>query len=69
VRATDRARDVIATAAAPFRAELEAVGVQINNCAAADTVLYSKVVPIRVATQYAEKRIDARRYRAAWTNP
>ncbi len=69
LRATDKVRDVIATEAAPYRAELEAVGVQIVSCSDAASVLYGKAVPIRVATQYAEKKIDARKYRASWINP
>jgi hypothetical protein len=68
LRATDKVRDVVATEAAPYRAELEALGVQIVACGG-ESILYQKVVPIRVATQYAEKKIDARKYRASWINP
>lgn len=69
LRGTDKGRDLIATEGAPYKAEVEALGVQIVNCGNAANILYNRVVPIRVAVQYAEKKIAAVRFRASWINP
>jgi len=66
---TDKARDLLAAQAAPFKGQVEAVGVRIANCADAGNVLYNRVTPLSVAQAFAESRIDARAYHVRWINP
>ncbi len=66
---TDKARDLIAAQALPFKGQVEAVGVRIANCTDAANVLYNRVTPLSVAQAFAESRIDARAYHARWINP